>query len=476
MSNISGGKEPPTNASYLRSLPTGEAVAAKNAIGVFFGNVQAQPVAADAAQRKTSIVRPAAARWVLYSGAVLLIASLLTYIFHDRVGPSTPGIFLGAGGLALAAAGLAYWWFASKVVVDPEPATKTTIDRGRDAVERQIKHVEDKADVLFGPVADGGRRFVLQGIGRRQWNGDHDIPIREFENDRIFATVVHLAVIDLTRHTVAVREMGLDLTTGTICEESAIRRPIQDVLSATRRAKKIAAAGEWDRAENLVKKRAAIKTSDPRTSEAMQRRAAALDADMARLTFDDTTGDEFKLHFTGDETVTLNVADMNFAKNLRKVAYPIGGKENLDTVIAAWAAVDKARIDAEADRHQHRAAMQSSTRGTEKGVGEVHQGITTAQQGLAGFQDALLQGIGVVVQKLSGLETAMHALAATNGATAGTMSDRAAGDAAASTLAPAAASAATTPGAATRPKHAVEPTPVSGPVVAAAVNGSGDRT
>jgi hypothetical protein len=469
------------NASYLRTLRVEDAVAARKAIAVFFGTVQPTIAPAPRLEKnrlEKSAVDPAVARWVLYGGIVLLIASLLTSIFRDWLPPGTPGFYLGVGGLMLSAAGGTYWWYmwltGKRVQVAPDTKDQPT-DKGREAVESQVKHIEANAEALFGAVPNGGRRFVLQGIGRKEWNNGHEFPVREFANDRIFASVVHLLVVDLTQQFVAVRELGLDLSTGTICEESAIRRPVSELLNATRRAQNIPATAEWDRAEKLAEKlaaeAAALEKATPRTADKTRQRATAIQAEMKGLSFDDVAGDEFALCFTGTDKVVLNVADKNLARNLRKVAFPIGGQENLDTVITAWDAINAARANAEAARYEHRAVMQSSTVGTEKSV-------TTAQQGLAGFQDALLQGVNVMVQKLSGLETAIQALAAHGGSNADTAVDRGIGVAATMTLPAltAARAAATSAEAVTQVLGSASAKSAPAVAVNSAVNGAGKVT
>lgn len=381
MSVVDSGQARTNKASHLHSIPTEKALDARKAIGIFFGSIQ-EPVPQQRPEKV--VVYPKGAPWVVGGGSALLIASALAIFFREQLPPNTPGFYLGLGGLLVMLMGI-LWRQLGAVTRDGALAPAARIaDEARAAINQQIKHFEAHANELFGPAAAGAHRVLLQGVGRNEWNAGRDVAIREFEKEhRIFASVVHLVAIELAPPCLSIRQAALDLTTGTVCEEWAVRRPLSDVMFASQSSKRCPAMGEWERADKLVKEIANLKKDGDKWAA----KILALENELSTLNLDNVIGDKFTLAFTGGEPITITVSDSGYSNNQqRKIAYPIGGHDNLINAIKAWQAIEKARGDAEV--------------APQPGVKAVHEGITE-------FQKALLSGVGDLSDQLKGLENVM---------------------------------------------------------------------
>jgi hypothetical protein len=220
----------------------------------------------------------------------------------------------------------------------------------RNLIRRQLEHFEKHTEHEFGTKAQGVQRFVLQGIAPAEWSGSATFSVREIDKDQVFASVVHLVAIDLAPTTITVRQVGLDLSNGTVCRDWTFRKPLSSIISLKYDPRRSPATAEWDRMRSLVIEQSRKFDKDPQKKEAQKKQ---LEDNLKTFVVDEVTREHFSLVCTGGDDVQLTIADQSHARNQRKIAYPIGGKANLDKAIAAWKAIEEARrngFDIEAKR------------------------------------------------------------------------------------------------------------------------------
>lgn len=384
MSSPEANGRPAEGLSYLRTLDPIQAVAAKTAISQFFGPVQ-EPTAAG--PRPPTVVRePKYAMWVIGGGIALVVAAVLTLVLRDYLPQIMPGFYLGIGGIVVIIAGLIYAKVgAESVSPEPTPEKKAEM-KAQEEIGKQIDHFRKVADVSFGPIAADGRRAHLVGIGRKEWNGNHEVPIVEVKGDRIWAAVVHLVSIDLTARFITIKQIGLHLATGTVHGEASSRYLLTDVMTATHEERKLVATVAWETAAKLAKRIGELDTKVNKTSEKVQAELQKLKSELSALTFEEPAGNTFMLTFINGERLELSVADCDHPNNKSDFGHPIGGKENLEAAKAIWRAISAA--SAAAKDAQHTA-------------------VTGVKDGLDAYQRKVVEGFGSVHGQLASLEGVM---------------------------------------------------------------------
>lgn len=377
------------NVSYLRNIDPLEAIQAKAAISQFFGPVQ-EP-AATAHKPPSEVREPKSAMWIIGGGIALVIAAVLSMALREHLPPMMPGLYLGIGGICAIVAGIVYAKLgAVQVETEPTPekkaANKAQIDIGK-----QIDHFRSHAEAAFGPPPrhpGEGRRAHLVGIGRKEWNGQHEVPIVEVKGDRIWAGVVHLVSIDMTTSFIAIRQMGLHLATGTVYNESNARYLLTDVMTAVHHERKFVATHAWDRAAGLAKEIGLLDTKANKVNEKVQADIAKKKEQLQALakTFDEPAGNRFMLTFSNGEKLELTIADCDHPNNKSDFGYPIGGKENLDNAVQMWTAINVA-IEAAKDAH--------------------HAAVTGVKFGLDEYQKSVVGGLADMRHQIATLEGVM---------------------------------------------------------------------
>jgi hypothetical protein len=142
--------------------------------------------------------------------------------------------------------------------------------------------------------------------------------------------------------------MGVNVMTMTTCEEWGMRKPLWEVVGVTRRQRNSTAVGEWDRAKQIVKELADLRKSGRRPA-----RVTALERELKELSLEHATSHEFALAFSDGQPLTLTIADSEYAMNPSKIAYPVGGEENLQKAVATWEMIERACLEARAAREGH---------------------------------------------------------------------------------------------------------------------------
>jgi hypothetical protein len=399
--------------SLFRSVDVAQAAGMKRAVDIFFGGPQ--PLEVEQKKQSESKTREWP-KWVVTGGAALALAGgftwIATQVFRGRVFnvDTLPligtGLYLGFIGLAVVCAGVvllkpaAAWAF--NPIAPPLPVRPTVEENpGLKAIRDQINHLSRYAEGRFGARLANSTRALLQGIGRRAWNDNHDIPIKEpvtadGKVHEICAAVVHLVAVDLTPPFISIRQWGLDVRTGTVCEEWAIRHPISELISVSRRTKTAVDQHAWTRADELLRQIETEKKSRKPLTEAQQKKVAGWELELKQLEFERSSGIVFELTFTGGDKIELQVSDAEVAQNSKRIAHPIGGQNNLLAAKAMWNAIEKARLDAEHRILLHRNELSQSAAGTHASIGNVDKGITGVQTELREYQAAVVSGLGSV--------------------------------------------------------------------------------
>ncbi len=404
MSNIGGNAAIPRNPSYLRTIPIADAVKAKNKIAIFFGALQDQVTA----PKKVVVVEhPKVALWIVCGGVALMIAAVFALVFRAHLPPSLPGVYLGAGGLTVIAIGGIYWFIGKKLKTIVVPSVEEDEDTVPRAIKRQTDHFEAYANAIFDQTSTGGHRALLIGIGKKEWQEGLEIRVRKIGDEHVLASVVHLVAVDIAPPFISVRQMGLDLITGTVFEETPTRQLLSDVLNAAHQVTKIEAAGEWERATKLVRGISELKAKTSKQGDKWSKQLAELESELKGVTLDDAAGDRFILTFANRERIDLIVADGEQAKPPRKIAHPVGGKENLAKAVSTWDLINKACTASKAARLQLREDLTKNTAGTNDAVKSVQDGIGGVQKGITEFQETLLKGVDGLQGQLSSLESVM---------------------------------------------------------------------
>jgi hypothetical protein len=380
---------PLKSVSFLRCIPVAEALKSRNAIVKFFGPVQDTP-ASPSHEPEEQVDRPTRALWVLGAGALLMLTSAVTLILRKQLPDSVPGIYLGAFGVALLAVGAAWAWFGSRRIKKEKPET-IAAKNAHSEINRQIDHFKRFADSKFGPPAAGALRAHLIGIGRMEWNDNHEVPVSDLKDEQILAAVVHLVALDLAPPMLAVHQIGLDLRNGTVREDRRSRHLITDVDIISHISLKSAATADWEQATSLVDELEKLERNDRPQAERDK-----VKAKLDKLKFDEPAGEKFQLVFGNGERLELVIADSSHAKNTRKVAYPIGGQDNLGRAAAAWARIAEEREKARNSEYAQRADLKQNTAETSRAIRAsldgMQQKLTSIDVSMRGIFEAVAAG------------------------------------------------------------------------------------
>lgn len=375
------------NASYLRTIDPLEAVAAKQAIGDYF--TPAPEPTPPAARAKNGPIEPKWAIWVIGGGIALVIAGLLSFVFLPQLPhsmQSIPGLYLGIGGVIVIALGTIYAAIWERKPGPDLSPVQIAANKAHQHITRQIEHFQKFSDDAFDKARKGApavRRAHLVGIGRKEWNGMHEVPIIEVKGKRIDAAVVHLVSMELCEKLLLVRQVGLQLTTGTTFAEASSQHLLSDIRTAFHDERKLVATKAWETATEIARKIKRLKDSGyDDTNEDIRK----LKDELGKLDFEEPAGNRFVMTFANGDRLELVVADCDHPNNRGDIGYPIGGMENLKAATAMWDAIAVASENAKAAQHT---------------------AVTGVKDGLDAYQRSVVDGLAGVRGQLASLESVM---------------------------------------------------------------------
>jgi hypothetical protein len=379
---------------------------------MFFGQVQEPLVQAVPTEE---IVRPKYAVRIIGAGIALVVASILAMIFRHQLPPHVPGFYLAIGGAAVVAAGALYFYLGTDRIIPPLPQAVKAADSALKIIDEQIRNFQscaeleaDQANSRLG-IEGGGYRAHIVGIGSKAWNDGHDIAVRELDGNRMLASVVHLVAVDLSPPFLSIRQMGLDLMTGTVREDARSRQLIVDIHTVAHQIKRTVATSEWEKADAITTELAQIEKKIFKAGDKMASRVEQLKRELDKLSFDDHSGDKFLLTFANGEQVAITVADSAYARNPREIAHPVLGPANLTAAVEAWARIADASVMAKAERLRQRREQTASAAAMKDAVVGVKSGLERDNSQVLASLEAMKERMAALERLASGTMAAASA-------------------------------------------------------------------
>lgn len=292
--------------------------------------------------------------WVkilLGGGAALIVISIITLAFRNQMSESLHGVVIGIFGTALLGSGVYYYFKPRSKVVGPPPPIPETAP---DLIDKQIEQIKANAAAAFGRAPADQK--VLLGLGDKSWGKEFKIRL---VTDQIYVTSLNILAVDLTTDFLSLREYGLHIPTGTICEQRSSRIALSDIVDVASVARRSPAMLAWETADHLTQQLEAFAKSD-RTRDADK--VNDTKSKLAKLALDQLDGEEFFIEVQGGRKIVVNVVqDHEIVAN--KKALPIGGMANLEQVRTTWDAINAARLASDDGRKRSSAQPPPSFQG-----------------------------------------------------------------------------------------------------------------